>query len=417
MKLFSFRIALTQLLIVLFSVVYAQDNLKRGYVMHLDGEIIHGYIDVSNWGMNPSKVLFKTYPTDTGMYYDPYDIKEFGIDQEVWQGGFVDVELSSRDSRNYSTTPDLILEKDLVFLQMVIKSPKPLYVYSKAVNEQFYIKNGDEFELLVYKKYLKDVKKPEDFVTHTVLVENKKYQGQLTDYFEDCLEMQNAISKSKYTERDLEKLFAEYAKCTNTGFERLAPVKNIQFKLGGAIGLALSTLDFNFIDDLTIQELEPADCKPMLLGMTLEISRPVSKPRWSVYNEFALLTPYSHDYTGEVKESEIINYTYTYEFDFYSFKMVNMLRYKYPVGKFNFFANAGIGMELYKGTWTHTYWFNTPLVSNSKRLVTKDSYFTFRPAAGVGVNFKRLSLEGRYEPVSLGKYAGPSTSVVLNLKF
>ena len=172
MKLSSFRITFTCALLLIFTAAFAQENLKRGYIMHLDGEIVHGFIDAGNWGMNPSKVLFKTYPADTGTWYDPYDIKEFGMDQEVWQGGFVDVELSSRDDKNYSTTPQLIIEKDLVFLQMVIRSPKPLYVYRKSVNEQFYIMGDAGFELLVYKKYLKEIQKADGSGMGTTLIEN-----------------------------------------------------------------------------------------------------------------------------------------------------------------------------------------------------------------------------------------------------
>lgn len=417
MKFHSFRFTFLVAMLLLCGSLYAQDNLKRGYIIRLDGEIVHGFIDVSDWGMNPAKVLFKTYPADSGIYYDPYDIREFGMNQEVWHGGFVDVELSSRDPRHYSTTPDLILEKDLVFLQMVIKGPKPLYVYSKAVNEQFYIRNGNEFELLVYKKYLKDVEKPEGFGTQTVMIENKKYQGQLTVYFEDCLEMQNAISKSNYTQNDLENLFYQYSKCTNTGFERLTPVKNISLKLGGAIGFAFTSLDFNFIEDHRIKELEPVNCKPMKVGMTLEISRPVSKPRWSIYNEFTLLTPYRHNYTLKGKESETVSYVDTYGFKFYSWKMVNMLRYRYPVGKFSFFGNAGITNEFYRGTWTRNYEFISPMVTNNHWVSTHDKLFVTRVAAGAGVRYSILSLEVRYEPALITEFAGSTTSFVFNVRF
>ena len=413
----SFRITLTLALLLLFTVAYAQDNLKRGYVMHLNGEIVHGFIDVTGWGMNPSKVLFKTYPADTGTYYDPYDIKEFGMNQEVWQGGFVEVELSSRDDNNYSTTPQLIIEKDLVFLQMVIRSPKPLYVYSKAVNEQFYIKNGNEFELLVYKKYLKEVQKADGSGMGTTLIENRKYQGQLIVYFEDCPEIRKKISKTEYTLSDLESLFYEYSKCKDVGYELLSPTKNISLKLGAALGMAKSSIDFNFIDDYRIKELEPVDNNLIPFGVTLEIGRPVSNPRWSLYNELSLISTYKHAYDTAGQESATATFKDKYSFRFHSWKLTNMVRYKYPVGKFNFFANAGIAMEFYQGSWTRTYYFKSPLVSNSKIWKNKDSYFTLRPAAGVGINFRSLSIEGRYEPVSLGEYAGPTASVVLNVRF
>lgn len=203
------------------------------------------------------------------------------MSREVWQGGFVEMELSSRDDKSYSTAPDLILEKDLVFLQMVICSPKPLYVYRKSVNEQFYIMGNNGFELLAYKKYLKKVPKADGSGMGTVLIENKRYQGQLIVYFDDCPEVRKKISKTEYTLNDFENLFYAYAKCRDAGFELLSPVKNITMKLGVVLGTAQSNIDFNFIDDYRIKEIDPVDNRVVHFGISFEIWRPVSHPNLS----------------------------------------------------------------------------------------------------------------------------------------
>lgn len=410
------RIALVCLL--LFAIasskgLYAQDNLKEGYILTLKGDTVKGFIDVKDWGMNPEKVHFKSSPSDDGAFYGPYDIKEFGMGTDIFEGGFVDVEVSSREQSNLNYNADLLLEKNLVFLQTLIKGPKSLYVYGRAVYDQFYIKTDSTFELLAYKKFLKDVKS-QGQSTNTVVVENKRYVGQLIIYLEDCPGIKSVLSSTQYNQEGLEKVFREYYKCKGTNFKKIKAKRNISFKFGGTTGLNLSSLDFNYFRQ---NPIEPAHFKAVPIGISLEIGRPLSLPRWSLYNDFCVVTPYSLDYYKMHTESSGQVWSEISLFSFTGFKFVNMVRYSLLKGRYTFFANIGISNELIRGSWD-TYTTTTILATTTKQHYFNDQkYSVMKAAVGAGVRLSRFSLEVRVEPANKEKMAGTATNILLNYRF
>lgn len=405
--------------ILLISVSFSfSQEVKKAYIITLKGDTIHGYMDMSNWGMNPSKILFKTYPGDVGTSYDPYDIRQFGMNGEIWQGGFVDVELSSRDINNLSTTADLYLEKDLVFLQALIKGEKSLYLYSKGVHELFYIKRDTIFELLAYKKYLKDESKADDYITKNVIRENKRYLGQLIVYFEDCPEIKSKINKTKYEKEDLERLFYQYYDCVQTDFVKLKPVKNISLDMGLTLGYGFTTIDFKYIGELaTFRPIEPTDSKIISFGASLELSRPVSAPKWSIYNDLTVVTGYKYsiDTTGHAENYDFHEY---FDYTTHAWKLVNMLRYKHFTGDVILFANAGLSSEFMFGK---CYWQMDKQSILINKQVFSDTYkktmYVAGLSVGAGVAYKHLSLELRSEPVHSSEYFSPTVNVLLNYRF
>lgn len=400
--------------IISMHALYAQDNLKEGYILTLKGDTVQGYINVRDWGMNPEKVHFKLSSSDEGTWYGPYDIKEFGMGNDVFEGGFIDVEVSSREPDNLNYTADLILEKNLVFLQTLIKGPKSLYVYGRAVYDQFYIKTDSAFELLAYKKYLKDIKSSNDHTTSSSVVENKRYIGQLIIYLDDCPKVKSMLSKTAYNQKDLEKVFGEYYNCKGTGFKTIKAKRNISFHVGATSGLNLSSLDFNYFRQ---NPIEPAHFKAVPIGISLEIGRPLSLPRWSLYNDFCVVTPYSLDYYKMYNESSGQVWSEISLFSFTGFKFVNMVRYSLLKGRYTFFANIGISNELIRGNWD-TYTTTTILATTTKQHYFNDQkYSVMKAVVGAGVRLSRFSLEVRVEPANKEKMAGTATNILLNYRF
>ncbi len=395
----------------------AQKNIKEAYIITLAGDTVNGYIEIKNWGMNPSKILFKQSPEESGTWYDPYDIKEFGMGGEVWEGGYVDIEVSARDEKNLSTDPNLFIEQDLVFLQAIIKGSKSLYVYRKSVSENFYIKEGDEFVLLVYKAY-KIVYERKPHSTPTTwstgqpdsIVTNRQFALQLARYFSGCPAIFSDLNKIQYRHRDLEKIFIEYYRCRNEAFRIFDPVKNVSFNWGLTIGKAWSSLKF---DDNGLSKYD-FDYYPF--GLILELKRPISLPNWSLFNEFTAFNPYvaraSREYdmgNFHMKEKKVYSYD--------SFKMVNMIRYYYPVNKFNFFANAGLSTEFFYGRWSKT---TTSQILGEDVEHTEshgDKFTAVRLSTGLGVNFWKLGAEFRWEPLTHRKTIGKTSSVILSFHF
>lgn len=321
-------------LLLLPSLVKAQGRLTEGYIVNLQGDTIKGFIDVTEWGMNPSTVHFFETTDSEGRYLWPYDIKMFAIGKDIYEGAMVDVEVSPRDLNNLSSKAELMLEKDQAFLQLLVAGPKSLYVYGKAVYDQYYIKTDTSMELLVYKKYLKDTKVgPGD--VRSLVVENKRYQGQLSIYLNDCPDMASAIASTQYDQESLESLFRKYYSCfgKTRGHKVMKPERNIAFKFGFGIGISNSSIDFDFVNELNRQ---PVSVTNFIKAATIEIYRPLSKPQWSIYNEVRIFNNYCHSNQYPHSLSDGTTYTDIYRYDLISNSLSSMLRYYINPGKSRF---------------------------------------------------------------------------------
>jgi hypothetical protein len=390
----------------------AQENLRSGFIVTLSGDTVHGFIDFKDWTMNPSKVHFKKTENEEGQYYDPYDIRLFAMDSDIYEGGFVDVELSSRESGNYSNNPNLFLEKQLVFLQQLIKGSKPLYVNGNSVYDQYYIKTDSAFELLAYKIYLKEIKT--DYGQKDVVIENNRFIGQLAIYLADCHNIGPALAKSKYNEESLKKVFKKYYVCKNENYKVLEPKRNLSIKFGLCYGVSFTGVDFEVYN---FEKAERTNYRVMPFGLSLELGRTVSHPEWSIYNEFTYNGPFFLS-DKVIEERPSYYMVETTSFEFYSLKLLNLLRYKFkPQNKFVYFANIGLATEIYKGYWSRTH---DGIILNEDFYGSSGYNKKFRLnrlVAGVGVNYRHFSLGGRFETGNHLNKLSPGASVMLNYTF
>lgn len=416
MKILYLRYSVLLSMLLIYGTIYGQRNLKNAYIITLDGDSVHGFIQIKDWGMNPSRILFKTSSTDEGTYYNPYDIKEFGMNNEKWQGGFVDVELSSRDEQFLSESPDLILEKDLVFLQTVIDGIKPLYVYRKAIFEQFYIKNDSAFELLIYKKYkVTTTDKTRNYQWHSITetFENIKYQEQLNDYFKDCPYLKSKTNKTPYRLKSFEKLFHDYYVCTGEDYKSLTPVKNISLKFGAVAGLSFTSVHFDVFE---FENIKTTNFLTYPFGISFEIGRPVSLPRWTFYNEYTYVSPYLLENRERIEKETGYTDIHT-SYRFHSGKLINIIRYNMIDDKIKLFGSIGLSTEIYKGNLTKIY---DGVILSTKihdEITVLRKWRAMRMVAGIGLRYSKFTFEARFEPGNPLRYIGPATSFMLNFTF
>ncbi len=386
-------------------------NLKSSYIITLEGDTVHGFIDAKNWNMNPSIVNFKQSPEDEGVYYDPYDIKSFSIEGDHYEGGYVEVEQSSRDVRSLSTTPELFIAKKLVFLQQLTKGSRPLYVNGNEAYNQFYIKNDTTFELLVYKKYLKDVIMAG--MTQTTIIENKKYQGQLKVYLGDCPEIDKYLARVDYELKSLKALFSKYYECINEEDNVLNPVRNFKASAGIELGYSLTSLDYNFNYN---SKTEPENLGLMPVSVSLELTKPISMPRWSLFNDFGIAILQDYDIFQTFIQNDI-EYSEKVNFDLNFMKMDNLVRYYFPLQKWSIFAEGGISNQLYIGgreSILNAYILGVPVNHRSNEFLTK---WVHRATIGTGIVRNKFSFEIRFGAPVKKTFAGSITSFTLGYRF
>ncbi len=391
---------------ILFSITSSsQENFIAGYIINLKGDTINGYIDYRNWNINPHKISFVEKIGNKPKVYNPLDIIEFIVLDENYVSGIVETEISSVDISRLLLDPSLHLKKDTTFLQTLFKGNKHLYYYNNADSrENFYIKNDEHFELLVYKKYSKRFQEEYQGTSFekmgkTVIMENLKYIGQLKIYFNDCLNLTPKIQNTKYNKLSLEKLFSDYYDCSNSKPIFQKKVEKITFDIGILAGASISSLEFSGENYNYLINANFKGSANFSAGLFFEAILPRHQYKWSVNNEL-LFTSYSfksyyEDYTSENQ------YTLsTTEINFSYLKLNNLVRYKYPVNNFNAFINIGIsnGLIIHETNRlkADTKYYSIETSTNDKAIPESQKY-EFGYIFGLGTKHKKLSFEIRYE--------------------
>jgi hypothetical protein len=197
----------------------------------------------------------------------------------------------------------------------------------------------------------------------------------------------------------LENLFSYYYKCTQSDIAHQGKTERTKAEFGITAGLSLTSAEFNGSAYLYMVETAFHPSTNATAGLALNLVMPGTGSRLSLYNELALSsyktdgnhTDFSHENRYTVTKAGI-GYSYL--------KMINMVRYAYPVNHLSFFINAGIsngfGFNETNYRRQEITFYNSFRTEEGKALddTRKMEYgYIF----GAGAKFKKYSLEYRYE--------------------
>jgi len=415
MKILTFSLPVFLLIIVETATAFipistfCQKNYLAGYLILSNGDTITGFIDYRNWENNPGIVFFAKTPDDDKQGYSPVDIKEFGVLDEKYFSAVVETELSSDKTTDLDYDAELNIVKETGFLQALVKGDKSLYLLrSKLGKEQYYIGQDSSYDLLVYKKYLKD----QD--GKSVIVENRKYIGQLILYLKDCPSLQQKLQNTTYQQNSLEKLFLSYYDCSHSEFDFHKKTEKISFDFGVLAGATFSTVSFRSAD---FDYLVNAGFQPSYNfsgGAFLDVVLARNNKKWSICNEL-IFTSYKFKgvYEDYIHENRYTTYASTLGYGY--LKLNNLLRYSYPLGNFFLFLNAGLsnGFAIFEQNETivTSVLFEQERVEEKKALNDSRNY-EVGFLGGLGARFKRFSCEARYEyGTGMSAYSGLKSSI------
>ncbi|MFN8255601.1 MAG: hypothetical protein U0W24_07930 [Bacteroidales bacterium] len=354
------KLLLSSFLIVLALNDFAQNKTSflPGYLIHLNGDTIKGFIEFKDWPKNPETITFKSQSGEKTIAYKPCDIKEFGVNNEKYQSHavtidndpFRDDELPFSDKANYLT--------DTVFLQVLVEGPKSLY-YLKDQNlkEHFFIYQDSTIKTLIYRRYKEHFKSAtyyDDFTQNMKAPAVKikiisLFRNQLTYYLNDCPEINPEIATLKYKRKDLTGIFKKYYKMTGkiTNFQDKSNKAKPEFGVLAGATLTFPTFksSSSAFDYLTKTSFpKSAD---FTAGVFLNFSFPRNHGRGSFNNELFYV---SYESTGQYTHTENQNIysVYSSKIGASYLKLNNFFRYKFPVKKSFFFLDGGIssGIEL-----------------------------------------------------------------------
>lgn len=386
----------TMLVLVLLShsLILAQANFVSCLIVNNDGDTLKGSVDYRNWEKNPKSITFikngEQIATDLG----PLSIKSFKVKNELYVSATVLTELSSTATNDLDYDPQLKTKIDTVFLLTLVEGPKSLYYLKNTQSiENYYIKTGDGFELLIYKAYFKDI----DF--NTVKVENKKFTGQLLLYFNDRPDANELVKNVAYKSKSLLAVFKKYyaAKKDVQPYFYIAEKSATYFGL--VAGSTLTQIEFSSVDFPSLEKMDFPTNTNFTFGAYIDLALPRNLARWSIKTDL-LFTSYSYkgEYLVKVNDD---SYTKTSAyFNFSYMKISPMLRYKHKLNNIYLFANVGLSAGLaqtasaYRTIETKFYDYHDVKTSNYFDPPRK---FEQGALMGAGVVYNNLSIETRFE--------------------
>lgn len=386
------RSILVLFLFLCLQVVNGQENFKPGYVVSLKNDTTRGEIDYQGWDRSPKTINFRN---DQGrlLTYSPRQLAAFEVAGEKYLSKEVAVETSPRLTDELTFDPKIKTITDSVFVRVLFAGSKCLYHYKHHNgNDQFYTANDQKLDLLIYKRYIKEVNN-DDFAT-----ENKTFVGQLILYLNDCPSIQSEINKVEYNVISMLDLFESYYnKCVEKPAQYVQKAERVKQKVGFVVGATLTSVKFegSYFDYLTKIDF-PASVNATG-GLYYNVSIPRSLNRWSFQNEL-ILTGYSisgdYSWQGLTEKGHI----YT-DLSLWYATLNNLIRYTFPVGKMELFLNGGISNgfafrevnQLTKSVERFGYtWVTTDEAIKGIRKIE------FGFTAGAGASYGRFSAECRY---------------------
>lgn len=377
---------------------YSQENLQPGYVILKSGDTLRGIIDYRNWENNPKSISFRADAFSPDVNYTTNTINCFVVNNEVYVTAVVAAEISETQINELNFLPKIVTRIDTTFLQVIVSGEKSLYYYSDKIGKKhFYIGKPDGFELLIYKKYLKEGKR------EISISENKTFIGQLSLYMQDCPEVKAIINNTEYNKKSLAKVFNAYYENMAGSAIYVYTNEKLQLNFGALAGVSITKLklssseeDFDFLGNA-----EYTTSTNFSGGLFLDVILARNQRKWSIYNELILS---SYDVTGQWANYYDENYYKMYTNNFaYSYLKVNtMVRFNYPfmTKDLKAFINAGISngyaISETNSTIKEVKRYGDPEISEGPALQDTRKY-EVGFLAGLGVKYRKFSFETRYE--------------------
>jgi hypothetical protein len=382
---------------------FSQENFEKGFIITLKGDTAQGLIDFQKWSVNPSNITFKKTGNNEKISYTPLDISGFGVAGEIYKSAMVEAEKSPYLTNDLNFDAGLKLDMDTVFLYAIVEGKKGLYHYQMPNGrDNFYISSGNAYSLLVQKTYLRNVKKADNpgvnYADTYIKTENKTYLGQLAEYMNDCSSIPARLNSVEYTQTALYKLFQIYQKDCAQGLN-VKKTRSMTTQFGAMAGVSLNSLKWGYNSVFDYSRTDYNFHPGIAAGLFLDALFRGNNGKWSLHNEL-LFAPYK--VTGEYRQyiNEERNTITTTEIEAAYIRMNNMIRFRYPVGDFSVFVNAGVSNAISMKNSTYfkreiTY-FVTHETEEGDALASTDKYeLGFN--VGLGLGYKNWTLDARWE--------------------
>lgn len=317
--------------------IHAQVNFQSGFIIDNNHDTIKGFIDYQNWDINPNTIKFKPDEGSIAKNYATGDIKGFGVDGKIYNSSILPLEECLYDEKEVKTFEKYKYRTDTVFLQVLIKGEKNLYIFkNKDSKVYFFIGQEGNYQWLIYRSYFE---KQYDNVFEKM---DEKYKGQLNLYFQDCPRLQERIARVEYNSRALISLFNEYYKCDQREITYQYKVSKFRPEYGFIGGLSLAELKFQGADNFSsiTRSIYPTS-RNITFGVFYGYVFPQKIKKFTFHNELLFNSYKSSSVFVNSPGSDIYSVS-TSSIGNSSFRLYTLLRYQIPFKSMFLYINGGI---------------------------------------------------------------------------
>lgn len=272
---------LPSLFILLSGALIAQISFERGYFIDNNDQKIECTIENQDWLRNPTSFKYRL-ADDTQTHEGTLaEVKEFVAGNNTFVRFEVRMDTSSQDLRQLSVNRDPEWDTRIVFLKLIVNGSGKLYKYRDRLLELFFFSvDNSPVEQLVYKK----VKLPPNaevvraYKQSAEFIDNLAYKAQLLARV-SCGDPAKLIDWTQYRESMLTRYFETYNACR--GDVKTRADKGFLNTLSATVGWDFARMHiyeqwFGFSE---ASEPDPG----IQLGIASEVPLPFNKGKWSVF--------------------------------------------------------------------------------------------------------------------------------------
>jgi len=185
----------------------------------------------------------------------------------------------------------------------VVSGEKELLYLDNFGKGSYYIKDGDNYSWLIYRKYISTIG------GRKTTLANNNYIGQLIMYLDGCSSMNKILSGTTYDQKSLIKAFKHYYKCTQSDMKQLKEEDASWLGLYALAGITATRIRFSGTGNEYLTDASIPWSVNFSGGIGVEILLPNTNERWSVINELVFYNFNTKStYTSVIDED---NYTRT----------------------------------------------------------------------------------------------------------
>lgn len=393
MRLFLFSL-------VLFFTVFAYSQDQQGYFINNAGQRITGYFKPGDFH-NPDALEFRD--TETGNYklLSPSEMKEYGIGEEFkFEKHTLKVDLSqSSSTRNYSNNKEPLWEERTLFLNVIVAGDASLY--SSLINGE------TRFFYSLQSKNIKPVQLvKKTYKQGTQILENNAYKQELFVNLKCPDDNVDSFSGINYNKGQLTDVVKKYNECTSNSQKIYTNKGSSEYKTQLTVfaGANMSILTAKSASD------KDTEMKP---GFNLGIEGALVFPsgKWAVYGRLEMRNVKSEVQEDLAHTYQTIRTTYELNNLFLSF----FVGPRYYLSQ-NFYADAGVGVNLGFGDMKMKDYGITPLAISEARIL-KNQTLAMNICGSLGLGYQisnKFGAELRYNTPSEVLASDLSTDVKLS---